>query len=160
MIDGVDAAVDTIAVRKRIGFADPAFLTERGLRVGEYLRFLGRVRRVPVPGPDALRLRRWLSPVRLDPGSSIASLDGRERAVLAATAALLVRPAALFLDDPFAGLDAGTLTALVERIDDARQRGAAVVVRTNDEAALSALEARVVTLVSGRVSEPIDGTAA
>ena len=72
------------------------------------------------------------------------SLGQRRRICLAA--AVVGDPPALVLDEPDNGLDADGLDALVELIDAATGRGAAVLVATHDPAVRARLGAREISL--------------
>jgi ABC-type multidrug transport system ATPase subunit len=152
VIDGFDSATNMLEVRQRIGFADADCLAASGLRVWEHLRLLARLRGVSVPAPRGGFMRKALTQMRIDPDANVDALSRETRAAFATIAALMVEPAVLLIDEPFAGADEAVRAALIERLTHARRRGAALVVRTDDTAALEALAARVVRLESGRLA--------
>jgi ABC-type multidrug transport system ATPase subunit len=73
-----------------------------------------------------------------------------QRAALAR--ALLHDPALLILDEPFTGLDAPSVARLVELLDAARERGAALLVVSHDLGDVWRLPAAVAVLHQGRIA--------
>ena len=106
LVAGIDVAQDPDAVRRRIGYMSQKFSLYNDLSVIENLRFFGGVYGVP----------RGMLDERLRYAIGMAGLAGRENALvatlaggwkqrLALGAAILHRPAILFLDEPTSGVD-------------------------------------------------------
>jgi ABC-2 type transport system ATP-binding protein len=106
VIDGVDAAEDPIAVRRKIGYLPETAPLYQDMMVHEYLEFVGRAR--GLAGPQLAR--------RLDAVVGACALEGvytrpiahlskgyRQRTGLAQ--ALIHDPDILILDEPTSGLD-------------------------------------------------------
>ncbi len=76
--------------------------------------------------------------------------------------ALIHRPSLLLMDEPFTGLDQAGVALVTDLIDEARRRGAAILVSSHDLGTLSALCDDVLILKQGRVlfDGPSEGDAA
>jgi ABC-2 type transport system ATP-binding protein len=84
-------------------------------------------------------------------GTPWRRLSGGERQRLSLAIALLPRPAALFLDEPTAGVDPVGRRVIRDVITEARSRGVAVLVCTHDLADVETVCDAVVILHAGRV---------
>ncbi len=130
--------------RRQLGYVPEAADPPGHLTGGELLALAGGLRGAPPLG-DAIRARLGVDTLaahRIDR----MSLGQRRRVCLAA--AVVGDPPALVLDEPDNGLDADGLDALVELIDAATGRGAAVLVATHDPAVRARLRARELLLAT------------
>ena len=149
-VAGVDAGTDPARVRGLVGYCpDVGGLVPRATP-WEHLQLAARLRglRHWQPRAEALLARFELAGVadRVTAGFS-HGMSRRLSVVLAAFA----EPALLLLDEPFDGVDPLGVDATLEVVEEARSRGAAVLVSTHllDLAVLACDEA--VVLRSGRV---------
>jgi ABC-2 type transport system ATP-binding protein len=78
-------------------------------------------------------------------------LSGGEQQRVSLAIALLPRPAALFLDEPTAGVDPVGRRVIRTVVTEARARGVAVLLTTHDLADVEAVADAVVVISSGRV---------
>ncbi|HEX6724435.1 MAG TPA: ATP-binding cassette domain-containing protein [Gaiella sp.] len=78
-------------------------------------------------------------------------LSGGQRRRLAVALALAGNPAALFLDEPTAGMDAGTRRSLLRDLAEFARDGGAVLLTTQQLAEAEAIATRVVLLTAGRL---------
>ncbi len=144
---GVPAASAFPGARAWIGFASHHSLLYPELTVRENLRFHRRLHSAGCDLDEALE-RHGLLAVADAPARHL-SRGTAQRATLAR--ALLHNPDLLLLDEPFTGLDAAAGERLLVRLEEARERGAAVVSATHDlDRGLAAAD-RFVILRRGRV---------
>lgn len=80
-------------------------------------------------------------------GASVSTLSGGQKHWLCLQAVLLMRPATLLLDEPFAGLDLPSIARAQRRLDALPQR---LVTITHDPASVARAD-RVIWLDAGRV---------
>lgn len=107
------------------------------------------------------RVGRWLARLGIGrlAGQPARTLSGGEAQRVALARALALEPDVLFLDEPFAGLDAPTRAALVPDLAAIiRADGVATVLVTHDRGEAQALADRVGVIVAGRLLQ-LDETA-
>jgi ABC-2 type transport system ATP-binding protein len=138
--------------RRRFGYLPE----ERGLyatmKVGEQLRFLGRLRGMARRDVDQ-EARRWLDELglgdRVDAELEDLSLGNQQRVQL--ISALLHRPDVLILDEPFSGLDPVAVDALSKVLVGEARRGATVLFSSHQLDLVEDLCERAVVVDRGRV---------
>ncbi len=111
------------------------------------------------PGPELLR-RFDLWPKR---STQYHALSTGQKRRLALILAILHSPQVLFLDEPTAGLDVASRSALHELIGELRAGGTAVLLATHDMAEAETLCDRLAILLNGRLvttGTPLELTAA
>jgi len=127
--------------------------------------------------PPGLRVRETVDLVRAHYANAVATKDVLERLGLASAAdryagglsggqrrrlavalARAGNPAALFLDEPTAGMDAGTRRSLLRDLGEFARDGGAVLLTTQQLAEAEAIATRVVLLTAGRLA--FEGTVA
>ena len=74
--------------------------------------------------------------------------------------ALIHNPTLLLLDEPFTGLDQAGIRLTMERLEDMKSRGAAILVSSHDLAVLDSIADEALILERGRVvyDGPVEGT--
>ena len=131
-VDGVDPAVNPIAVRANIGFLTDQFGLYERLSTREYLRYFGELN-----GMSGAPLNR-----RIDEVSALLSMDDilerrskgfsqGQRIKVAMARTLLHRPRHLLLDEPSRGLDVMSTRALRHALAALRDEGCCVVMATH-----------------------------
>ena len=152
-VSGFDVFSQANAVRTVTGYLPEGAPLEPEMGVAEYLRFRGRLRRMPRP---YLRRRLHdvvsfcdLAPLRTAPIRTLSA--GRRRAVGLADA-ILHEPDVLLLDDPLAALDPvqGAKIASMLAAPEVSE-GRVVLFSTHDAALVRAAATRIVCLEHGRV---------
>lgn len=157
-VEGVDLwapGADRRRARQRIGLL---------FQFPEYQLFEETVRRDVAYGPRNLglpdaevaeRVDQALQQVGLDPSRfgprSPFSLSGGEMRRVALAGVLAMRPRALVLDEPTAGLDPRGRRDLIDRVESLHDQGLAVVLVTHSMDDVARLADRVVVLSAGRV---------
>ncbi len=138
------------SLRARLGFLSHDLHLYPELTARENLEFFGRLY-----GLDAMRDRVAAALARAGlAGRSDDAVAGFSRGMrqrLALERALLHEPRLVLLDEPFTGLDDGSVGALVARLKDQRVSGRIVVVVTHDLDVAEALLDRVAVLKEGRL---------
>jgi ABC-2 type transport system ATP-binding protein len=147
---GHELTGDVTDLKRRVGYVPQAFGLHRDLTVGESLRFIAQLHRIP-PAAAAARAEALLARTGLKPfvDRPAGALSGGMKQKLAVVSALLPEPALLVLDEPTAGVDVLARREIWALLEGARTH-ALVVLSTSyvDEAAACD---RLVYLESGRV---------
>lgn len=137
LVAGIDVARDPEAVRRRIGYMSQKFSLYNDLSVVENLRFFGGIYGVP-RADFAARLRFAVDMAGLAgrEDALVATLAGGWKQRLALGAAILHRPAILFLDEPTSGVDPSSRRRFWDLIHALGEEGVSVLVSTHymDEA--------------------------
>ncbi|OFW31509.1 MAG: hypothetical protein A3H97_03235 [Acidobacteria bacterium RIFCSPLOWO2_02_FULL_65_29] len=149
-IDGIDAVKDPFRVRRHVAYVDPTDSAGAGLRVGEYLSFVARVR--AHDAASAGNVREAVLRAALKPDMAIDALAPNRRAALAAAAALVVRPDVLLVDDLFRAIEPAARSAVMDWLSETRQQGSALVVASGVPADVIGLCHRGLRLESGRIA--------
>ncbi len=130
-IDGKDVTGDPMYVRARKGIAylpqEPSIF--RGLTVEQNI--LAILETIEVDGTSRrVRLRQLLAELNLTPlaKSPAYTLSGGERRRVEITRALVISPAFILLDEPFAGIDPIAVTDIQNIIFHLKQRGIGVLI--------------------------------
>ncbi len=145
-IGGHDVVRDPIAARALTGYLPqrPAF---GDLTAEEALRFVARLRRVPVEGVlPALRrvgLERYAS-------SSARTFSGGMQQRLSLAAALLADSPVLLLDEPTASLDRAGQRSFLELAASLRDEGRTLLLASHRVEEIERLTSRVIELHEGR----------
>ncbi len=146
------APVVSARARRGLGYVAEADQFPPSLEVGEALR-LGAALAGLAREPGARASQQVAARLDLEPWlrtrTERCSRGIRRRLSLAL--ALLDRPTALLLDEPFTGLDPVARASSLAAVRDAASEGAAVVVSLHEPASIAALAHRLVVLHQGRV---------
>ena len=153
-VEGLDVVTQAAQVRSVIGLAGQFAAVDPNLTGRENLRLIGRLSRV---GRKQARVRadELLDSFGLTAaaGRLARGYSGGMRRRLDLAAALLHRPAVLFLDEPTAGLDPESRFALWESVRDLARTGATVLLTTQYLEEADALAEQVVIISAGRVAD-------
>lgn len=132
-IAGVDARRFPFDARANVMYVSRDLPAATDLRVREYLDFV-RDARGKQSSSRGVTPAHAIERSQLDPHASITRLSPGLRTQLAITAALMVAPALLLLDDPFASLDEAARTRLLAWLGEVRAGGTTVVSAVNANA--------------------------
>jgi ABC-type multidrug transport system ATPase subunit len=153
-VDGLDVVAEAAQVRRVIGLAGQFAAVDPNLTGRENLRMIGRLSRV---GRRQARVR---ADELLDGFGLTAAADrlvrgysGGMRRRLDVAAALLHRPAVLFLDEPTTGLDPESRFVLYDSVRDLAGSGTTVLLTTQYLEEADALADQVVIISAGRVAD-------
>jgi daunorubicin resistance ABC transporter ATP-binding subunit len=153
-VDGLDVVKDAAQVRRVIGLAGQFAAVDPNLTGRENLRLIGRLSRV---GRVESRVRadELLDGFGLNAaaGRLVRGYSGGMRRRLDVAAALLHRPAVLFLDEPTTGLDPESRFTLWDSVRDLARSGTTVLLTTQYLEEADALADQVVIISAGRVAD-------
>jgi daunorubicin resistance ABC transporter ATP-binding subunit len=152
-VDGLDVVTEAARVRRVIGLAGQFAAVDPNLTGQENLRLIGRLSRM---GRRQARVRadELLDGFGLNAaaGRLVRGYSGGMRRRLDVAAALLHRPAVLFLDEPTTGLDPESRFALWDSVRDLARSGTTVLLTTQYLEEADALADRVAIISAGRVA--------
>jgi ABC-2 type transport system ATP-binding protein len=153
-VGGLDVVTQAAQVRRIIGLAGQFAAVDPNLTGRENLRLIGRLSRV---GRRQARVRadELLDGFGLNAAADrlVRGYSGGMRRRLDVAAALLHRPAVLFLDEPSTGLDPESRFAVWDSVRDLARSGTTVLLTTQYLEEADALADQVVIISAGRVAD-------
>ena len=154
LIDGVDPATDSPAVRAGVGWMPDQFGAWDSLRVAELLQVMGRAYFLPT-APLRSRVDELLELMDLVPlaqqPAHVLSRGQKQRRGLAR--ALVHAPSVLILDEPASGLDPASRRRLLRVVRSLAAAGTTVLVSSHILSELEEMADHVVFMDAGRVVE-------
>ncbi len=152
LVDGIDAAVDPLAVRRRLGVLPDARGLYKRLTARENIDYFARLQGLP---EDELRTRREALVAALE----MADIADRrtegfsqgQRVKTAIARALIHDPRNVILDEPTNGLDVMATRALREFMRNLKAEGRCVLFSSHIMQEVGALCDRIVVIARGRV---------
>jgi ABC-2 type transport system ATP-binding protein len=152
-VGGLDVVTEAARVRRVIGLAGQFAAVDPNLTGQENLRLIGRLSRMG-RGQARVRADELLDGFGLNAaaGRLVRGYSGGMRRRLDVAAALLHRPAVLFLDEPTTGLDPESRFALWDSVRDLARSGTTVLLTTQYLEEADALAERVAIISAGRVA--------
>ena len=152
LVDGVDAAVDPLAVRRRLGVLPDARGLYKRLTARENIDYFARLQGLP---EDELRTRREALVQALDMGDiadrRTEGFSQGQRVKTAIARALIHDPGNVILDEPTNGLDVMATRALRQFMLKLRAEGRCVLFSSHIMQEVAALCDRIVVIAHGRV---------
>jgi ABC-2 type transport system ATP-binding protein len=151
-VDGLDP--DDLAVRAKTGYMPERLGFDADLTGAAFLQQHWRLAGGD-PGAAASESRAAAERVGLDPGVLRRRLRGYSRGMLqriGVAQALLGDPELLFLDEPASGTDPNGVALVRERILEAKQRGATIVLNSHQLPEVERVCDRIVFLERGKIT--------
>jgi len=152
LVDGIDAAVDPLAVRRRLGVLPDARGLYKRLTARENIDYFARLQGLP---DDELRTRREALVQALDMGDiadrRTEGFSQGQRVKTAIARALIHDPGNVILDEPTNGLDVMATRALRQFMLKLRDEGRCVLFSSHIMQEVGALCDRIVVIARGRV---------
>jgi sodium transport system ATP-binding protein len=152
LVDGIDAAADPLAVRRRLGVLPDARGLYKRLTARENIDYFARLQGLP---EDELRTRREALVQALDMGDiadrRTEGFSQGQRVKTAIARALIHDPGNVILDEPTNGLDVMATRALRQFMLKLRAEGRCVLFSSHIMQEVGALCDRIVVIARGRV---------
>ena len=144
---GVDVSSASPALRSSIGYlpGSPSFYNN--LTAGQFLNFLANLRRVDCSDEIELLAKR----LKLDLSRRIKAQSKGNRQKVGLIQALMHKPDVLILDEPTSALDPLVQHEFSELMDEAKQRGTAVLLSSHVLSEVEQLADRVVIINAGKL---------
>jgi len=152
LVDGLDAAVDPLGVRHRLGVLPDARGLYTRLTARENIAYFGRLHGMPEAELDA-RVEALIQALGMDAiaGRRAAGFSQGERVKTAIARALVHDPHNVILDEPSNGLDVMATRALRQFMRELRAEGRCVLFSSHVMQEVAALCDRVVIMAGGRI---------
>jgi len=152
VVDGFDAAVDPIAVRRRLGVLPDARGLYKRLTARENIAYFGRLHGLD---PATIRARSDAAIAALDMGDiaerRTEGFSQGQRVKTAIARALIHDPKNVILDEPTNGLDVMATRAMREFLKRLKREGRCVLFSSHIMQEVAALCDRIVIIARGRV---------
>jgi sodium transport system ATP-binding protein len=142
LVDGIDASVDALAVRRQLGVLPDARGLYKRLTARENIDYFGRLHGLP---EDLLRARRDIGDRRTE------GFSQGQRVKTAIARALVHDPRNVILDEPTNGLDVMATRALRQFMQRLKDEGRCVLFSSHIMQEVAALCDRIVVIARGRV---------
>ena len=152
LVNGVDATLEPISVRRSIGYMPEEIVTYDSLTPAEYLSFIASLYEMPdetVQSRSKALVRLLALDEYMTKPIGELSHGNRQKVVLAAS--IIHDPSVLILDEPFSGLDPQSAKVLKETLLDYVSRGKTVIISTHVLELAEAISKRVAIMQRGRV---------
>jgi sodium transport system ATP-binding protein len=152
LVDGIDASVDALAVRRQLGVLPDARGLYKRLTARENIDYFGRLHGLP---EDLLKARREALIQSLEMGDigdrRTEGFSQGQRVKTAIARALVHDPRNVILDEPTNGLDVMATRALRQFMQRLREEGRCVLFSSHIMQEVAALCDRIVVIAHGRV---------
>ena len=152
LVDGIDASVDALAVRRQLGVLPDARGLYKRLTARENIDYFGRLHGLP---EDLLKTRREALIHSLDMGDigdrRTEGFSQGQRVKTAIARALVHDPRNVILDEPTNGLDVMATRALRQFMQRLKDEGRCVLFSSHIMQEVAALCDRIVVIAHGRV---------
>ena len=152
LVNGVDATLDPISVRRSIGYMPEEVVTYDSLTPAEYLSFIASLYGMPDEIVQS-RSRALVRLLTLDEymAKPIGELSHGNRQKVVLAASIIHDPSVLILDEAFSGLDPESAKVLKETLLDYVSRGKTVIISTHVLEIAEAISKRVAIMQRGRL---------
>jgi len=151
-IEGMDANVDDVEVRRALGVVLHEPLAYSALSPYENLKFFGRMYGIAQLGQRCTTLLAEVGLNRFVHEPLYVFSRGMTQRFMIARA-LLHNPSVLLFDEPFSGLDASAKQFVLQRIAQERQQGKGIVITTHSTELGYLAGTRFLFMVNGELEE-------
>ena len=144
---GHDALDSSVQLRKRIGYLPGVLSIYKGYTAHQYLQFIAKMRGVNCDS----KINEYAKRLNLDLYKHISDLSKGNRQKVGVIQAFMHRPEVLFLDEPTSGLDPIVQREFEAILDEAKARGAAVMLSSHVLSEVEHLADRVAIIKEGKL---------
>jgi ABC-2 type transport system ATP-binding protein len=144
---GQDALKSSVKLRSQIGYLPGVLSIYKGFTGWQYLKFIAKMRGVNC---DA-KINEYAKRLNLDLHRHIEHLSKGNRQKVGVIQAFMHQPAVLFLDEPTSGLDPIVQREFEAILDEAKARGAAVMLSSHVLSEVEHLADRVAIIDEGKL---------
>ena len=144
---GQNALESTVGLRAQIGYLPGVLSIYKGFTAWQYLQFIAKMRGINC---DA-KINEYANRLNLDLHKHISDLSKGNRQKVGVIQAFMHQPAVLFLDEPTSGLDPIVQREFEAILDEAKARGAAVMLSSHVLSEVEHLADRVAIINEGKL---------
>lgn len=144
---GEDALLSSTVLRSKIGYLPGVLSIYKGYTAWQYLQFIAKMRGVNCDE----KIKEYASRLKLDLHKHISDLSKGNRQKVGVIQAFMHQPDVLFLDEPTSGLDPIVQREFEAILDEAKARGAAVMLSSHVLSEVEHLADRVAIINEGRL---------
>lgn len=144
---GEQVSISSSGLRAKIGYLPGVLSTYRGYTAWQYLQFISKMR-----GQNCdQKIVEYSNRLKLDLHRKISELSKGNRQKIGVIQAFMHQPLALFLDEPTSGLDPIVQREFEAILDEAKSRGAAVILSSHVLSEVEHLADRVAIINNGKL---------
>ena len=144
---GQPVSTSSVALRAQIGYLPGALSTYKGYTALQYLQFIAQIR-----GRECdVKIEEYASRLQLDLHRKISELSKGNRQKVGVIQAFMHLPSVLLLDEPTSGLDPIVQREFEAILDEAKSRGAAVILSSHVLSEVEHLADRVAIINEGKI---------
>jgi ABC-2 type transport system ATP-binding protein len=144
---GHNALASSVELRKKIGYLPGVLSIYKGYTAWQYLQFIAKMR-----GRNCdLKIIEYAKRLNLDLHKHISELSKGNRQKVGVIQAFMHQPEVLFLDEPTSGLDPIVQREFESILDEAKLRGAAVMLSSHVLSEVEHLADRVAIINEGKL---------
>lgn len=144
---GVNALTPNVTLRRKIGYLPGIAATYDRYTARGYLNFIARMRKLDLSNV----INRYAQRLDLDLDDHIHDLSKGNRQKVSVIQAFMHAPEVFFLDEPTSGLDPLVQREFQVMLDEARERGAAVILSSHVLSEIEHLANRIAIIDRGKI---------
>lgn len=144
---GANALTPNVTLRRKIGYLPGIAATYDRYTARGYLNFIARMRKLDLSNV----INRYAQRLNLDLDDHIHDLSKGNRQKVSVIQAFMHAPEVFFLDEPTSGLDPLVQREFQVMLDEARERGAAVILSSHVLSEIEHLANRIAIIDRGKI---------
>lgn len=144
---GESVSISSVSLRSKIGYLPGVLSTYKGYTAWEFLQFVANMRGLNCDE----KIVEYAKRLELDLHRKISQLSKGNRQKIGVIQAFMHQPLVLFLDEPTSGLDPIVQREFEEILEEAKSRGAAIVLSSHVLSEVEHLADRVAIIDKGKL---------